>query len=42
MIYVSRDENGVINGVFSVSQAGYAEEAMQLEDPEVIEFLGRE
>ena len=41
MIYVQRNEEGVIVGVFAYAVPGVAEEPMQEDDPEVIEFFNR-
>lgn len=39
IIYVQRDEQGNIKGVFQQKQPGYAEEAMDAEHPDVQAFL---
>jgi hypothetical protein len=39
MPYVSRDENGSINGLYSNLQPGYAEEFLPDDNPEVMAFL---
>lgn len=38
MIYVQRNENGEIVGVYSVEQKGFAEEAVEPDSEEVAEF----
>lgn len=39
MAYVQRDENGLIIGVFTNAQEGYAEEELPDDDSEVVAFL---
>lgn len=38
-VYVHRDENGVVNGVYSNFQQGIAEEEADSEAPEIVAFL---
>lgn len=38
-VWVSRDAQGVINGVFARRQKGIAEERLLADDPEVLAFL---
>jgi hypothetical protein len=38
-MYVSRNQGGVINGVFAVLQPGFAEEFLPDNDPEVVTYL---
>lgn len=41
MIYVQRNEDGVVVGVFASEQPGIAEEPVQEDDQEVVEFFSR-
>jgi hypothetical protein len=37
--YVSRDEKGAINGLFTNPQPGFAESTLSADDPEVVAFI---
>jgi hypothetical protein len=39
MMYVMRNTEGKIIGVFALSQEGFAEESLSSDDEELIEFL---
>lgn len=39
MPYVSRDDNGNINGLYANLQPGFAEEYLPDDDPEVVAFF---
>lgn len=41
MVWVQRDENGNIKGVYKQKQAGYAEEQLPADHPDVIAFLAQ-
>lgn len=41
MIYVQRNEDGVIVGVFASEQPGLADEPLKADDQEVLEFYNR-
>jgi hypothetical protein len=39
MVWVQRDETGVIVGVFANQQPGFADEQLPVDDPAVVAFL---
>lgn len=41
MIYVQRDSDGVIIGIYSTFQEGYAEELLSEDSEEVVDFFRR-
>ena len=38
-VFVERDTNGTVSGIYAVAQPGYAEEELEDDNPEVVVFL---